>query len=137
MLVRWDPFEEMNRLHDHFFGGVERTAQAAFRIAVDIREDEDAFVVEAEVPGLTAEDVSIDVEKNVLTLGGERKAELEEQEKNYRRVERRYGSFSRSFTLPETVDDQDITADLKDGVLTVRLPKREAPTPRQISVKKH
>lgn len=137
MLTRWDPFEEMNRLHDHFFGGVERTANAAFRIAVDIREDDDAYIVDAEVPGVAAGDVKIDVEKNVLTLRGERSAEMEEQEANFRRVERRYGSFSRSFTLPETVDDENITANLKDGVLSVRLPKKEAPTPRQISVKAH
>jgi HSP20 family protein len=134
MLVRWDPFEEMNRLHDHFFSG-RGLAKQAFQVAVDIREEDDAFYVDAEVPGLSAEDVKVDVEKNVLTLSGERKVEKEEIEDTYRRVERQYGSFTRSFTLPETVDTENISADLKDGVLALRLPKKEAPTPRNISVK--
>jgi HSP20 family protein len=134
MLVRWDPFEEMNRLHDHFFSGRGPTTQP-FKVAVDIREEEDAFFVEAEVPGLPPEDVHIDVEKNVLTIRGERKVEKEEAEGEYTRIERRYGSFSRSFTLPETVDADNITADLKEGVLALRLPKKEAPSPRTVSVK--
>jgi len=134
MLVRWDPFEEMNRLHDHFFSGRGLTTQP-FKVAVDIREDEDAFLVEAEVPGLAAEDVKVDVEKNVLTICGERKVEKEEDEGKYNRIERRFGSFSRSFTLPETVDADSISADLRDGVLALRLPKKEAPSPRNISVK--
>jgi HSP20 family protein len=83
---------------------------------------------------LTADEVNIDVEKNVLTLRGERKVETEESEGTYRRVERQYGSFTRSFTLPETVDTENISADLKDGVLALRLPKKDAPTPRSISV---
>jgi HSP20 family protein len=133
MLVRWDPFEEMNRLHDHFFSGGGLSEQA-FQVAVDIREEDDAFFVDAEVPGLVAEDVKVDIEKNVLTLSGERKVEKEETEGTYRRVERQYGSFTRSFTLPETVDTENISADLNDGVLALRLPKKEAPTPRKISV---
>ncbi|MGB5265388.1 MAG: Hsp20/alpha crystallin family protein [Polyangiales bacterium] len=134
MLVRWDPFEEMNRLHDHFLGG-RGLAKQAFQIAVDIREEADAFYVDAEVPGLTADEVKVDVENKVLTLSGERKVEKEETEGSYRRVERQYGSFTRSFSLPETVDADHISADLKDGVLELRLPKKEAPTPRKISVK--
>jgi HSP20 family protein len=133
MLVRWDPFEEMNRLHDHFFSGKGLSKQA-FRVAVDIREEDDAFYVDAEVPGMSAEDIKVDVEKNVLTLSGERKVEKEETEGTFRRVERQYGSFSRSFSLPETVDTDGISADLKDGVLELKLPKKEAPTPKQISV---
>jgi len=134
MLVRWDPFEEMNRLHDHFFSG-RGLSKRAFQVAVDIREEDDAFFVDAEVPGLSADEVHIDVEKNVLTIRGERKVEKEESEGTYRRVERQYGSFSRSFTFPETVDSDKISADLKDGVLALKLPKKEAPTPRSISVK--
>ncbi len=134
MLVRWDPFEEMNRLHDHFFGGRGLNTQP-FQIAVDIREEDDAFFVEAEVPGLSGEDVNVDIEKNVLTIRGERKVEREEGEGRYRRVERRYGSFSRSFSLPETVDAEKISADLRNGVLALRLPKKEAPSPRTIKVK--
>jgi len=123
----------MNRLHDHFLSG-RGLAKQAFQVAVDIREEDDAFYVDAEVPGLAAEDVKVDVEKNVLTLSGERKVEKEESEGTYRRVERQYGSFTRSFTLPETVDTENISADLKEGVLALRLPKKEAPTPRKISV---
>jgi HSP20 family protein len=133
MLVRWDPFEEMNRLHDHFLGGRGPTKQA-FQVAVDIREEDDAFYVDAEVPGLAAEDVKVDIEKNVLTLSGERKVVKEETEGTFRRVERQYGSFTRSFTLPETVDTDNISADLKEGLLALRLPKKDAPTPRSISV---
>ena len=133
MLVRWDPFEEMNRLHDHFLSG-RGLSRRAFQVAVDIREEDDAFYVDAEVPGMSAEDVKVDVEKNVLTLSGERKVEKEEIEDTYRRFERQYGSFTRSFTLPETVDTDNISADLKEGVLALRLPKKEAPTPRSISV---
>jgi len=135
MLVRWDPFEEMNRLHDHFFSG-RGLAKQVFQVAVDIREEDDAFYVDAEVPGLAAEDVKVDVENNVLTLSGERKVEKEETEGTFRRVERQYGSFTRSFSLPETVDPDNVSADLKDGVLELRLPKKEAPTPRKISVNK-
>jgi len=134
MLVRWDPFEEMNRLHDHYFGG-RGLARQAFQVAVDIREEADAFYVDAEVPGLAAEDVKVDVENKVLTLSGERKVEKEENEGTYRRVERQYGSFTRSFSLPETVDADKISADLKNGVLELRLPKKAAPTPKKIAVK--
>ncbi len=123
----------MNRLHDHFLSG-RGLAKQAFQVAVDIREEDDAFYVDAEVPGLAAEDVKVDIEKNVLTLSGERKVEKEETEGTYRRVERQYGNFTRSFTLPETVDTENISADLNDGVLSLRLPKKEAPTPRKISV---
>ena len=133
MLVRWDPFEEMNRLHDHFWSGKGLSRQA-FRVAVDIREEADAFFVDAEVPGLSSEDVKVDIEKNVLTLRGERKVEKDETEGQYRRVERQYGSFARSFSLPETVDTENISADLKHGILSLRLPKKEAPKPRAISV---
>ncbi len=133
MIVRWDPFEEMNRLHDHFFSGRGLAAQP-LQVAVDIREEDDAFFVDAEVPGLAAEDVDVDVEKNVLTIRGERKIENEENGDKFRRVERRYGSFSRSFTLPDTVEADAISADLNNGVLSLRLPKKEAPTPRKIAV---
>ncbi len=123
----------MSRLHDHFFSG-RGLAKQAFQVAVDIREEDDAFYVDAEVPGLSADDIKVDIEKNVLTLSGERKIEKEETKDTYRRVERQYGSFTRSFSLPETVDTENIRADLKDGVLELRLPKKEAPRPKSISV---
>lgn len=134
MLVRWDPFEEMNRLHDRVLSG-RGFAKQPLQVAVDIREEDDAFVLDAEVPGLSADEVEVDIDKNVLSIRGERKVDKEENEGAYRRVERRYGSFSRSFSLPETVDSEKISADLKNGVLCLRLPKKEAPTPRSISVK--
>ena len=133
MLVRWDPFENLNRLQDELFGTTE--GLAPFRLAVDIREEPAAFVLEAEVAGLKPEDVKVDVDKNVLTISGERSARTEAEDEGYRRVERRYGRFSRSFTLPETVDADAIGADLKDGVLAVTLPKVEAPAPKAIKVK--
>ena len=133
MLVRWDPFEEMNRLHDHFFSG-RGLAKQAFQVAVDIREEDDAFYLDAEVPGMAADEIKVDIEKSVLTLSGERKVEKEETKEKYRRIERQYGSFTRSFSLPETVDTENIRADLKDGVLELRLPKKAAPSPRNISV---
>jgi HSP20 family protein len=135
MLVRWDPFDEMNRLHDQLFRGWGSTERQAFRLAVDIREVEDAFLVEAEVPGIAADDVHVDVEKNVLTIRGERNVEKEEKQDTFRRIERHYGSFSRSFTLPDSVDTDNISADLRDGVLALRIPKKEAPQPRKINVK--
>jgi len=129
-------------LHSQANGGVDHVGslgsiwltKEAFQVAVDIREEDDAFYVDAEVPGLSAEDIKVDVEKNILTLSGERKVEKEETKDKYRRVERQYGSFSRSFSLPETVNTDDIRADLKDGILELRLPKKEAPTPKKISV---
>jgi HSP20 family protein len=123
----------MNRLHDHFFSG-RGLAKQAFQVAVDIREEADAFYVEAEVPGLKADDIKVDVEKNVLTLSGERRVEKEDTQDTYRRVERQYGSFTRSFSLPQTVDADSISADLKNGVLELKIPKKEAPTPKKISV---
>lgn len=104
-------------------------------LRIDIREEDDAYVLDAEVPGLTAEQIKVNVEKNVLTIQGERKTEEEETNKRYRRVERRYGSFSRSFVLPETVADDAIEAKLAEGVLTLRLPKKERPSPRTVDIK--
>ncbi len=134
MLVRWDPFAEMSRLHDQLFGGSPMASMPA-ELRVDIREEDNAYVLDAEVPGLAADDIKLNIEKNVLTIHGERKSEEEETSKRYRRVERRYGSFSRSFALPETVDAEAIEAKLADGVLTLTLPKRERPTPRSIDIK--
>ncbi|MEM1416928.1 MAG: Hsp20/alpha crystallin family protein, partial [Myxococcota bacterium] len=103
MLTRFDPFTELNRLHDELFA--PRSARAAtFRPAVDIVETDEAFELHAELPGLGAEDFSLDVDKSLLTLRGERKLEDTEEGRGFRRVERFHGAFSRSFQLPETVD---------------------------------
>jgi|SwirhirootsSR2_FD_contig_31_10906494_length_564_multi_2_in_0_out_0_1 HSP20 family protein len=140
MLSRWDPFTELSRLQDEMvraFGHEEPRSGAplAFRPAVDIVEDKDAILLRAELPGLKAEDVHIELEKNVLTLRGERKQEQKVEKSNFYRFERRYGQFARSFVLPETVDGAAIEAELKDGVLNLRLPKKAADQPRKISVK--
>ena len=131
-ISRWDPFAEMNRLHDQLFGRVAR--EEGFKPAIDIHEDEDAYSVDVEVPGLKPEDIHVDVEKNILTVRGERRLSREDKKDGYRRVERFYGSFTRSFTLPETVDAEAIEAKTADGVLTLKLPKRAAPGARKISV---
>ncbi|MBX3250342.1 MAG: Hsp20/alpha crystallin family protein [Myxococcales bacterium] len=132
-ISRWDPFAEMNRLHDQLFSRVAR--EDAFRPAVDIHEDDEAFSVDVEVPGMSPDDIRVDVEKNLLTVSGERRLSREEQKDGYRRVERSYGSFTRSFTLPDTVDAESIEASTANGVLTLRLPKKPAPGARRIDVK--
>ena len=102
---------------------------------VDIFEnDNHELVLKAELPDVTREDISLRVENNTLTISGHKKAETDVKEQQYRRIERTYGSFSRSFTLPATVDASAIAADYKNGVLTVRLPLREEAKPRQIQV---
>ncbi len=102
--------------------------------AVDVREEDDAYVFSAELPGLTREEVNITVEDNVLTLSGERKFEDQQNGGNYHRIERTYGAFSRSFSLPGQVDSDKIAASFKDGLLTVTVPKTEQAKPRQIKI---
>ncbi|MBZ0118255.1 MAG: Hsp20/alpha crystallin family protein [Sandaracinaceae bacterium] len=134
MLTRWDPFAEMSRLQDN----LNRTwgePRMVFQPSVDIFEEPEAIVLKAEVPGMKSEDVHVHVENNVLTLRGERKLEHEEKKEGYHRIERAYGSFSRSFALPKSVDAENIAAELKDGVLTLRLPKRAAPEKRRIEIR--
>ena len=133
MITRWDPFSEMNRLQDQLFGR-RAVEPPEFRPAVDIHEDDAGFTLHVEVPGMKAEDFDVDVEKNVLTIRGERKLAKEGDEEGYRRVERFYGSFSRSFSLPETVDADAIEAKLADGVRELRVPKREAPAAKKIAI---
>lgn len=128
MLTRWDPFTEMSRLQDAL------ARRPEFRPAVDIHESDEAFTLFVEVPGMKAEDVHVDVEKNVLTIKGERSENRDATEEGYRRIERFRGTFTRSFTLPQTVDDEAIDAKLEDGVLKLVLPKRSAPGARRIAV---
>lgn len=137
MLTRFDPFTDFARLsNDLFFAREPAPARPkSFAPVVDIQEDKDALVLRAEIPGIKADDVRIDVEKNVLTLHGERKLETKEGEGEYHRIERAYGTFTRSFVLPETVDADRVEAHLADGVLTLRLPKRPVEQPRRIAVK--
>jgi HSP20 family protein len=135
MLARWDPFEEMDRLtnrvfgeHPWFFG--RRSAQPV----VDVFETDEAIELCAELPGMRAEDVKIDITDNVLSVSGERKLEKEENREGYRRIERSYGSFERSFTLPHNVDQDHINAELRDGVLRLTVPKREQPKPKRVEI---
>jgi HSP20 family protein len=133
--------DRLNRLFDDAFRGVGRPtgneedyALGAWAPAVDIYEEEANIVLKAELPGVDPKDVDVRVENNVLTLRGERKVDSEVKKENYHRVERAYGSFGRSFTLPTVVDTEKIKAEYKDGVLRVTLPKREEAKPKQISI---
>jgi HSP20 family protein len=143
VLTRWDPFREfttlqdrMNRLFQHSYGeGQEESlTSGAFAPAVDVYEDEHNLTLKIEVPGIDEKDLDIRVENNTLTVHGERKFEKEEKEENYRRIERQYGSFTRSFTLPNTVDPDSIQANYDKGVLKIRLGKKAEAKPKQIRV---
>src|SRR5581483_8040697 len=144
-LIRWEPVRElgtiqneMNRLFNTFFDTPAATgAPTAARRwipAMDLVETEDDFVLRADLPGLSENDVNIELEDNVLTLTGERKAEHEERKEGYYRVERASGSFSRSLTLPEGVDADAVQASFDSGVLEVRIPKPEERKPRKVSI---
>ena len=139
-LSRWNPTpsylttrEPLFRLIDNFFGG-EEIANRTWVPPVDIQETEDAFRLFAELPGLTKEDIQITLENNVLRLSGERKLEKDVKKDNYQRIERVYGSFARSFSLPHQVNSEGVTASFENGVLTVSVPKAEQSKPRKISI---
>ena len=143
LIARWDPFRNLATLQDQINRMVEDTfvrnrpddsALSVWAPAVDIYETADELVLKADVPDVNERDLDIRVENNMLTLRGERKFEKTVSEDNYLRVERSYGSFSRSFALPNTVDTDDIRADYRNGVLTVRMPKRAESKPKQIKV---
>ena len=143
MLTRWDPFRElttiqdrMNRLFQDTYSPnrEEGLATAAFAPPADVYEDENHVTLKLEVPGIDEKDLDIRVENNNLIIQGERKFEKEEKEENFRRVERQYGTFVRSFTLPSTVDADNINANYDKGVLTITLPKRAEAKPKQIQV---
>jgi HSP20 family protein len=127
----------VNRLFDQVTrttGGHEAYATADFSPAVDIVEQEGAYVIHADLPGVAREDLEIHVENNVLTLAGEKKRDKDATEDSYRREERSFGRFSRTFTLPRTIDAGKIEATIRDGVLRLSLPKAEAAMPRKIVV---
>jgi HSP20 family protein len=143
-IMRYDPFrdlrtlqEEVNRL---FSTNMSRTfddegiGRGAWAPSVDIYENKDHIVLEAELPGMKQEDFDLSIENNVLTLRGERKFEKTDENDNYHRVERSYGAFTRSFTLPQTVSAEGATAEYNNGVLRVTLPKREETKARRIQV---
>ena len=140
VLTRWSPYRELNALQSRMSRlfdvqyGQESLTTGAFVPPVDIYEDEHSIQLKMEVPGVDEKDLDIKVENNTLTVTGERKFEKEEKEENFHRVERRYGSFTRSFTLPTTVSTEDIKADYAQGVLKITLAKRTEAKPKQIKV---
>ena len=146
-IARWDPFAELEdvwpfrefpgsrlaRLLDEFPGG--RTWPGRFGPPTNIAEDDDKYIVTVELAGGKKDDVTVEMHEHVLTIRGEKKSEREERKEQNRYVERTYGSFSRSFTLPANADASRVSASFKDGVLTVEIPKSEAAKPKVISIK--
>jgi HSP20 family protein len=144
-IVRWEPFRELstlqnetNRLFNTAFdapaGGNGGATLRRWMPAMDLVETEDHFVLRADLPGLKQDDVKIEFEDGTLTVSGERKAEHESKNEGYYRVERAFGSFSRSLTLPQGIDPEAVTANFDNGVLEVRIPKPEARKPRRIEI---
>lgn len=143
-IVRYDPFRDLRSLQDEvnrLFStnlsrvfGDEGIARGAWNPNVDIYENKDQIVIEAELPGMNREDFDLSFENNVITLRGERRFEKRDESDNYHRVERSYGSFTRSFTLPPTVSGEGISAEYRNGVLRVTLPKREEVKARRIEI---
>src|SRR6202035_4698905 len=144
VLTRWEPFREfstlqdrMNRLFRESYSGEgrdEALTTSSFAPPVDVYEDEHQVTLKIEVPGIDEKDIDVRVENNTLTVHGERKIEKEEKEENFRRVERQYGSFTRSFTLPTTVDAEKISATYDKGILKISLAKKAEAKPKQIKV---
>jgi HSP20 family protein len=142
LVTRWDAHhglsglqEQVNRLFESSFPGrSDNSALTTWAPAVDIYETENELVVKADLPDVSEKDLDVRIENNTLTIRGERKFEKKVEEENYLRVERTYGSFSRSFSLPNTGNSEAIKADYKNGVLTVELPKRAESKPKQIKV---
>src|SRR5712671_4353222 len=142
-VTRFDPFREFVTLQDRMNrlfretqpeGRQESLTTSSFAPPVDVYEDEHNVVLKIEVPGIEEKDIDVRIENNTLTVHGERKFEKEEKEENYRRVERQYGSFTRTFTLPNTVDQENVQADYEKGVLKVKLAKKAEAKPKQIKV---
>ena len=142
-ITRIDPFRELATLQDRFnslfenfadANGKEQLAQGTFVPAVDIYEDEHNLVLKLEIPGVNEDDLNVSLENNTLTVSGERKFEKEEKEENFHRIERRFGSFIRTFRLPNTVDTEKVEAGYDKGVLKVTLGKRAEAKPKQIKV---
>jgi len=142
-IVRWEPLREisslqteMNRLFNQAFDHPQGNGGSVRRWtpAMDLLETEDHFVLRADLPGMTEEDVNVELEDNALTVSGERKSEHQERNEGYYRVERAFGSFSRSLTLPKGIDPESVTAEFERGVLEVRIPKPAARKPRKITI---
>ena len=140
-LVRWDPAREvdtlqtdLNRVFDTFFGGRTQNAGQRWIPAMDLVETDDHLVLKADLPGLDADDVEIEVKDGVLTVSGERKTEHEDSSNGYHRVERSYGRFSRSLSLPQGVQADQVQAEFDKGVLEVRIPKPAERKPHRVEI---
>lgn len=142
-VMRWDPFRDlitlqdrMNRLFDESMRGARPADEGttSWSPAVDIYETDNEIVLKAELPEVNQKDIDIQIENSTLTIQGERKSDTTIKQENYHRIERAYGRFNRSFTLPNLVDQEKIKAEYKDGVLKIELPKREERKPKQIKV---
>jgi len=142
-LIKWDPFREIENMFDRYTravgwprsGSQEIMTTGDWSPRVDIAENDKEFVIKAEIPEVNKEDVKVSVDNGVLTIQGERKQEKEEKGKKFHRVERYYGSFTRSFILPENVDESKVKASFKDGMLNLNIPKTEKDKPKAIEVK--
>ncbi len=143
MISRIDPFRELSTLQDRFTSlfenfaetpGKEQLAAGSFVPAVDVYEDEHNLVLKLEIPGVNEDDLNVSLENNLLTVSGERKFEKEEKEENFHRIERRYGSFARTFRLPSTVDAEKVEASYDKGLLKITIGKRAEAKPKQIKV---
>lgn len=141
-MTRFDPFAGLTRWGetlDQFFNDLGKRdaadAQGLLAPALDISEDKGSLRITAELPGLDRKDIAIEVKEGILTIRGEKKMEEESKDRNYHRIERRYGSFYRALALPETVDTAKIEASFKNGVLTLAMPKREESKPKTIAIK--
>jgi HSP20 family protein len=135
LLMRPEPFsQEVNRLFNTLFDAGESAAQR-WAPAMDLVEGDDHFLLKADLPGLGEDDVNIEIQDNTLTVSGERKAEHETRERGWYRVERSFGRFSRSLTLPEGVNPEAVSAEFDKGVLSVRIPKPEERKPRRVAIK--
>jgi HSP20 family protein len=141
-LVRWEPAREVdslqsevNRVFDAFFGGSGGVSRARRWVpAMDLVETESQLVLKADLPGLGHDDINIEVKDGVLTISGERRAEHEQNSEGFYRVERAFGQFSRSMTLPDSIDAEQISADFHDGVLEVHIPKPEERKPHRVAI---
>ena len=138
-LIKWDPFRELNMFPGRFGRFLDKDwekgmSTTEWNPSVDIFENDSDLVVKVEVPGMNAKDFDLRIENNVLMLKGERKFEKETKDENYHRVEREYGSFSRSFALPTAVKEDKVTAEYKDGILKIVLPKKEEVKPKSIKI---
>jgi HSP20 family protein len=151
-MVRWDPLRDLEEMSDRLnrvFGGSSRSGSARslqggeretlaipdWSPRVDIAETDEEFQIKAEIPEVSKEDVKVSIENGVLSIRGERKQEKEESGKRFHRVERYYGSFLRTFTVPDNIDEGKVRAEFKDGVLNILLPKSEKAKPKAIDVK--